>query len=62
MDADKVAFLAGKELPDTALVKTLLVASGEQGVPTKLKEKGEAMVSTCTCIYNLHNTCISMHN
>ena len=28
MDADKVAFLAGKELPDAALVKTLLVANG----------------------------------
>ena len=62
MDADKVAFLAGKELLDAALVKTLLVANWEQGVPTKLKEKGEAMVSTCTYIYNLHNIWISMHN
>ena len=62
MVADKVLFLAGKELPDAARVKTLLVANGEQGVPTKLKEKGEVMVSACTCIYNLHNTCISMHN
>ena len=62
MDADKVAFLAGKELPGTALVKTLLVASGEQGVPPKLKEKGEARVSTCTRIYKLHNTCSSMHS
>ena len=46
MDADKVAFLAGTELPDAALVKTLLVASRMQGVPAKLKEKGEAPTST----------------
>ena len=49
MDAEKVAFLAGTELPDAALVKTLLVASVEQEVPSKLKEKGEAPAST-TCI------------
>ena len=61
MGADKVAFMAGRELPVAALVKTLLVASGEQEVPAKLKDKGEAMVSTCTCICNLHNTCSSMH-
>ena len=39
MDTDKVAFLADRELPDVALVKTLLVASGEQGVPVKLTRK-----------------------
>ena len=49
MDADKVAFLAGRELPNAALVKTFLVASGEQVAPAKLKEKGEAPAST-TCI------------
>ena len=49
MDADKVAFLSGRELPDASLVKTLLVASGEQGVPAKLKEKGESPASA-TCI------------
>ena len=42
MDADKVSFLAGNELPDAALVKTLLVATGEQGIPAKLKEKGSS--------------------
>ena len=62
MDADKVSFLAGNELPDAALIKTPLVANGEQGVPAKLKEKGGAIVRTCTCIYNLHSTCTSMHN
>ena len=40
MDAVKVAFWSGRELPDAALVKTLVVASGEQRVPAKLKEKG----------------------
>ena len=39
MDADKVSFLAGNELPDAALIKTPLVANGEQGVPAKLKKK-----------------------
>ena len=62
MDADKVSFLAGNELPDAALVKTLLVANGEQGVPAKLKEKGGAIARTCTCISNLHSTCTCMYN
>ena len=31
MDPLKVEYLSGKELPDAALIKTLLVASGEQG-------------------------------
>ena len=62
MDANKGTFLAGNELPDAALVKKLLVANGEKGVPAKLKERGDAIVSTCTYIYNLHNTCNSMHN
>ena len=49
MDAEKVAFLAGTELPDAALIKTLLVATGKQGIPAKLKEKGDAIAHTCTC-------------
>ena len=48
MGADKAAFLAGKELPNAALVKTLLVATGEQGIPAKLKEKGSTVSHTCT--------------
>ena len=62
MDADKVSFLAGNELPDAALVKTLLVANGEQGVPAKLKEKGGTIAHTCTYISNLHSTCICIYN
>ena len=46
MDAEKVAFLAGTELPDAALIKTLLVATGKQGIPAKLKEKGDTIVHT----------------
>ena len=63
MDAQKLAFLSGRELPDAALIKTLLVASGLQGVPAKLKGKGESPASpTCitpaapyTTIYPLHH-------
>ena len=48
MDPDKVAFLAGSELPNAALIKTLLVPTGEQGVPAKLKEKGDSYARICT--------------
>ena len=50
--ADKATFLAGKELPEAALVRTLLVATWEQGIPAKLKEKGSTTAHTCTHIYN----------
>ena len=62
MDADKVSFLAGNKLPDAALVKTLLVANGEQGVPAKLKEEGGAIAHTCTYISKLHCTCTCTHS
>ena len=49
MDPLKEAYLSGRELPVAALVKTLLVGNGEQGVPAKLKEKDESP-SSLTCI------------
>ena len=36
MAADRQAFLAGNVLPTPALVKSLMVPSGNQGVPNKL--------------------------
>ena len=61
MDANRVSFLAGNELPDAVLVKTLLVATGEQGIPAKLKEQGNAIAHTCTYFYKLHCTLIGSH-
>ena len=62
MDADKVSFLAGNELPEAAVVRTLLVATGEQGIPAKLKEKGSTIAHTCTYIFKLHCTCTCTHS
>ena len=54
-----MAFLAGSELPDAALIKTLLVPTGKQGVPVKLKAKGNTCVRTCTstCTIAYMDTC-----
>ena len=54
MDAARLSYLAGNELPDPAHVKTLLVAAGEQGIPAKLQEEGKAKTHVCTCFSNLH--------
>ena len=62
MAADKATFLAGKELPEEALVRTLLVATGDQGIPAKLKEKGSTIAHTCTYISKLHCTCTCTHS
>ena len=62
MDAEKVAFLAGTELPEEALIKTLLVATGKQGIPAKLRGKGDAIARTCSCVSNLHSTCTCPYN
>ena len=42
MSADKDAFLAGAELPDAALVKSMMVNTGKQGVHDKLKGLGKS--------------------
>ena len=46
MDAERQNFLAGNVLPSPALVKSLMVPSGNQGVPNKLHtDHGEAAVT-----------------
>ena len=54
MDAARLSYLAGNELPDPAHVKTLLVAAAEQGIPAKLHEQGKATTHACTCFSKLH--------
>ena len=46
MDAERQIYLAGNVLPLPALVKTLEVPTGNQGIPAKLQqEHGEANVT-----------------
>ena len=46
MDADRQTFLAGNVLPTPAHVKTLIVPTGNQGIPAKLQlENGEAKIT-----------------
>ena len=47
MDAERQTYLAGNELPTTAHVKTLLVATGHTGIPAKLQQEGKATNHTC---------------
>ena len=53
MEAKRDEFLGGNELPEGALLKTLMVPSGRQGVHDKLKELGK---QKCT-ILPPHLTC-----
>ena len=49
MDADRQTFLAGNVLPTPALVKSLMVPSGNQGIPSKLHmDHGETTVTHTT--------------
>ena len=41
MAAEKTAFLGGRELPDGALVASMGVPAGKQGVHEKLKSLGD---------------------
>ena len=54
MDAERLTYLAGNDLPTPAHVKTLLVATGHQGIPAKLQQEGKATTHTCTYYPNLH--------
>ena len=49
MDAERQTFLAGNVLPPPALVKSLMVPSGNQGIPSKLHmDHGETTVTHTT--------------
>ena len=41
MTEDRDAFLRGNKLPDTDVLKKMVVPQGKQGVHTKLKELGK---------------------
>ena len=62
MDAERQAFLAGNVLPSPAMVKSLMVPSGNQGIQPKLHtDHGEAGAAhTFTGgfpkIYNVNNS------
>ena len=46
MDAERQTFLAGNVLPTPAHVKTLIVPTGNQGIPAKLQlDNGEAKIT-----------------
>ena len=49
MDAERQTYLAGNVLPPPALVKSLMVPSGNQGIPSKLHmNHGETTVTHTT--------------
>jgi hypothetical protein len=41
MSAERQTFLNGSDLPSAALVKTLTVPTGSQGMPAKLEAEGK---------------------
>ena len=49
MAAEKTAFLSGGELPDGALLKSMSVPTGKQGVHEKLKGLGWDEISPIAC-------------
>ena len=52
--AERQAFLNGDELPTPALMKSLLLPLGTQGVPAKLTLEGKATTVTYTVTPDSH--------
>ena len=55
MSADRNTFLAGAELPDGALIKSMMVPTGKQGVHEKLKGLGKP-ICTPSIMHSVHDS------